>query len=234
MRIVAIKCEPDLRFGAELVQSCLQTLPAARRERILRYKKEADRLRSLIGDAAVRMQASLCLSKAPSSLRFTANAHGKPALAEAGTFHFNVSHSGCWVVCAFARFPVGVDIERVRPIRFQIAERFFAAEEAAALRQLPEADRSDYFFDIWTLKESYIKLDGRGLALPLDAFWFRQERNGYVLADGPRKPVCVRHYAIDPHYKCAVCADHDELPKTADVTDAAELLRRYLRLCREF
>ncbi len=67
---------------------------------------------------------------------------------------------------------LGVDVEYVRrvPDIEKIAERFFAAEEAAELMALPEVDRSQGFFNCWTRKEAYIKAVGDGFAVPLDSF----------------------------------------------------------------
>jgi 4'-phosphopantetheinyl transferase len=55
-----------------------------------------------------------------------------------------------------------------------IAERFFSAQEVADLRALPEDEQPLVFFDYWTLKESYIKARGLGLALPLGEFTFHR------------------------------------------------------------
>ena len=51
-------------------------------------------------------------------------------------------------------------------------ERFFSPREVADLRGLPADEQPVVFFDYWTLKESYIKARGLGLALPLRHFSF--------------------------------------------------------------
>ena len=53
-----------------------------------------------------------------------------------------------------------------------LAERFFAPHEAAALRRVDASDRPARFLEYWTLKESYIKARGLGLAIPLASFSF--------------------------------------------------------------
>src|SRR5262249_50795126 len=70
---------------------------------------------------------------------------------------------------------VGVDVEHVnrRLVGLELAERFFAPVEVAALRALAEENRGEHFFAYWTLKEAYIKARGLGLSLPLDAFAFQ-------------------------------------------------------------
>ena len=86
---------------------------------------------------------------------------------------FNVAHSGERVLIAFARGkPVGVDIERLRPMpdAESIAIRFFSASEAAALRLVDPRQKAETFFNCWTRKEAYVKAIGDGLSVPLDRF----------------------------------------------------------------
>ena len=44
----------------------------------------------------------------------------------------------------------------------QIAHRYFAEEEIQALLALPHSDQPSRFYELWSLKEAYIK--ARGLA----------------------------------------------------------------------
>jgi 4'-phosphopantetheinyl transferase len=56
------------------------------------------------------------------------------------------------------------------PEALQLAERFFAPREAAALRRLPAAAQLRAFFDCWTRKEAFVKALGLGLCFPLSRF----------------------------------------------------------------
>jgi 4'-phosphopantetheinyl transferase len=69
---------------------------------------------------------------------------------------------------------LGVDAEYLlRPGEtVSIAERFFSPRETRALLALSTAKQRERFFSYWTLKESYIKARGLGLALPLEQFSF--------------------------------------------------------------
>src|SRR3546814_6405959 len=79
-------------------------------------------------------------------------------------------HTRCALVtgvqtCALPIWIVpGIDLERQRPRAraLEIAERYFSADEAAALAALPAADRSVAFLELWTAKEAVLKALGRG------------------------------------------------------------------------
>ena len=52
----------------------------------------------------------------------------------------------------------------------ELARRFFAPEEVAAIYATPGARRVETFFRIWTRKEAFLKAHGAGLSAPLDTF----------------------------------------------------------------
>ena len=54
----------------------------------------------------------------------------------------------------------------------EIAERYFSSAEYMELEQLPEPLLKERFFELWTLKEAYVKAQGRGLHIPLDEVSF--------------------------------------------------------------
>ena len=68
---------------------------------------------------------------------------------------------------------IGIDIEwtgRRLDQPEQVSERYFSQAERDALRNLPEAQKRQGFFNAWTRKEAYIKARGKGLYLALDQF----------------------------------------------------------------
>jgi 4'-phosphopantetheinyl transferase len=110
----------------------------------------------------------------PASLRFVAGEHGKPALApafEALGLFFNVTHTEGLVAVAISRYrDIGVDAENLyeRTTALKLAHRYFSAEEARNLEALPPGEQPARFYSLWTLKESWMKATGRGLAAGLD------------------------------------------------------------------
>jgi 4'-phosphopantetheinyl transferase len=91
---------------------------------------------------------------------FAVTGTGKPYLPGSPSTKFNLSHSGDRALVAVALdVEVGVDVERIRPMRDwqEIVERYFPPSEAAELDG--EAD----FFRCWTRIEAVLKARGVGL-----------------------------------------------------------------------
>ena len=96
--------------------------------------------------------------------------HGKPEFQNHPELHFNLSHSGAWVLCALADCAVGCDVEQIRPLKAAVAERFFAPQEMRILNAASASERELLFFRLWTLKESFVKASGEGLHRPFSSF----------------------------------------------------------------
>ena len=63
---------------------------------------------------------------------------------------------------------VGCDIEKNANAPLEVAEHYFYHSELAYIKAAKNKDKA--FFTLWTLKESYMKMTGRGMSLPLDSF----------------------------------------------------------------
>lgn len=154
-------------------------MTAAERTRHGRYHFERDRRIFLATRALVRTVLSHYADVAPADWRFAEGERGKPYIvgpAGAPPLHFNLSNTFGLVVCAVsvAHQWIGADVEFLERHgeTVSIADHYFSPREAQALRALPPEQQRDRFFSYWTLKESYIKARGMGLALPLDQFSF--------------------------------------------------------------
>ena len=82
---------------------------------------------------------------------------------------------------------VGVDVELVAPIEsVEMAKGLFSGEEVAELSRLEGDERLSRFYELWTLREAYLKARGVGLTLPLDQLVFRPTPSGSARAEfGP-------------------------------------------------
>ena len=133
---------------------------------------------------------------------------GKPRIA--GGPEFSLSHSGERVLCALSNEPVGADLQQLRPYNPALARRFFTGTEAAWLEEQRERDLA--FSLLWSLKESYVKLLGSGIAgVHLDSFTVRVLSDGRARIDGSSAKLW---YAICNSYVMAVCSDAYAAPET--------------------
>ena len=139
-------------------------LPKCRIAKLTSYTEYTDRLRSLV--------ASLMLVKI-FGLRVadvTTDLYGKPSIA--GERHFNISHSGEYVLLAVSDKRVGVDIEYRETITdsLRLAQECFHPEELSMINSINAESRIRFFYDTWVLKESYMKMTGLGLSMDPRSF----------------------------------------------------------------
>ena len=143
-----------------------------KKARIDGFRYTDDKKRSVVGEMLIKKAVSHItgVSSEEISLRTTSN--GKPYI-EDSDIHFNISHCQDWVVCAIHNTPIGIDIEKIRPINLKIAKRFFTAEEQNyVFSRIPkeedfdktaDSDMLKRFFEVWTGKEAYLKYKGTGI-----------------------------------------------------------------------
>lgn len=169
-------CHPhELSLDQAYLKLMHATLDAGERQRMQRFKFERHRQQFCVSHALTRWVLSHYADLQPEQWRFDNNSHGKPFVANPDyrDLQFNLSHTdGLQLLAVRCALPVGADVEQ-RSRRVEgpnIAERFFSPEEVAELRSVPDGEQKQLFFDYWTLKESYIKACGKGLAIPLRHF----------------------------------------------------------------
>lgn len=155
-------------------------------ERAGKFRFPHLRNRYVAARGSLRVLLGRYLRCEPAALEFSYSSRGKPALKGQGVdqLHFNLAHSHDLALIAVTRAaPVGVDVERIRPMRDadRIAERFFSAREAEAFRNVPAAEQDAAFFALWTRKEAWLKATGDGISESLSKFEVT-----FLPADEPR------------------------------------------------
>lgn len=122
------------------------------------------------------------------------------------SYDFSLSHSHELVCCIVSKDKVGIDVEKIRNVNFEIMPLVFTEDEMDFVLA-KEADRNERFFEIWTRKESFIKLIGKGLTHPLKELNFVENNKvGQILnIDGDRyyfKKFRYKNYII------SICSDN--------------------------
>jgi 4'-phosphopantetheinyl transferase len=159
----------------KVTDACTALLSAEERARAARFRFERDRATFVLSHALTRTVLSRYADVPPADWRFEVNEQGCPfvaAPAASASLRFNLSHTdGCAVVAVARGRDVGIDVEALaRPVDLDVADRFFASAEVAAVREAPAPLQRRVFLEIWTLKEAYIKARGVGLAIGLQGF----------------------------------------------------------------
>lgn len=123
-------------------------------------KKPAKKL-SIAAGELVRQAIAKEFNIDPCEIRFRIDKNGKP-YTESAPVHFSISHSKNIAVCAISDKPVGIDIEFIRDVNLNIAKRQFAPDEARYVFEKWDLSKRR-FFEVWTRKEAYVKLLGKGI-----------------------------------------------------------------------
>ncbi|WP_051331953.1 4'-phosphopantetheinyl transferase family protein [Methylocaldum szegediense] len=176
----------------------LADLSEDERERAGRFVSEKDRVRYVATRSILRRLLGAYLNLAPSEIRFSYGAFGKPELRSpsvdsalagrcashfapgemvtgrlAERLRFNLSHAGGWAAYAIScDSEVGIDIEPVRnDVPWQdLAPLVFSPNERAEFDRIPPCEKTAAFLRGWTRKEAYVKGRGEGLSLSLNSF----------------------------------------------------------------
>ena len=179
----------------------LERVSAERQQRIERCKDMESKKQMLT--AGLLLQKVLAIYGIDEST-IRKNPCGKPMVEG---IYFNLSHTDGLVVCAVSDAPVGCDVEKVKEAPKGVAERFFHANERAYLGKCSDAF-DEQFFRLWTIKESYIKMTGEGMHLPMSEYEICIGEDISVLRDGKKQSCFIKEYHI-PGYQIAVCVEEE-------------------------
>lgn len=125
-------------------------------EKYYSHKKEEDKKQELIAGYLLKKYLGIDHSE-----QLDCKVGGKPTLRN-GNRHFNLSHSGKYVVLAIADQEIGVDIERIRPYHEATAKKVFSLEVQKKLSAISEKERDQMFTRLWTELEAKLKVKGIG------------------------------------------------------------------------
>lgn len=129
------------------------------------FYQEKDRHRFIIGKAILKIFLGTYLSIHPETINFTYGLYKKPVLklGDQIPVHFNLSHSGNYVLIAFADKPIGVDIEYIDTNLDinEIIKVAFSDDEIVFMTK--QTTRIELFFQLWTRKEALLKAASKGI-----------------------------------------------------------------------
>lgn len=200
LRLVWTDCDAaDLR--------ALPPMSAYRREKEQKYRIESARRAGLCAEWLLIRTLELEQTAPTLPLSIDCKPNGKPSLTDE-RYYFNLSHSGAFAACALADFPLGIDIQEIRPCAARVARRFFSETEQTALAETD--DPTALFTRLWCRKESFLKAVGLGLRADLSAL---NVSGGAPLVSHEGQSYAFRETRIGDLCFC-LCARAEYLPDT--------------------
>lgn len=172
-----------------------------RQEKINRLKRTDDKLRCL----GAGLLIEFIKEKYGVVDEIVIDKFGKPHF-KATKSSFNISHSGNYVIMAVSEFNIGIDIQRMEKNNQLVAERNFHSNECAYINEGEDENiKTQRFYEVWTVKEAYLKNVGIGLRKPLNSFEVSFEEGKPKIMDNPGYEIL--QMKLDERYIVSICAD---------------------------
>lgn len=128
---------------------------------------------------------------------FTYGERGKPYLRDNPEIGFSISHAGGKTACVCGGFPIGLDIQDIRPLKADISAKICTPSEHEMLEKT--FDKDCEICRLWCIKESVGKLTGMGFAegftkietsaLIKNNRTFFTENNGFFISLSAENPL---------------------------------------------
>lgn len=149
--------------------------------------------------------------------------YGKPYLQHTD-FHFSLSHSGKYAVCAFSSAPIGADLQQIKEKLPCHTTKILSDAEKIYLNTFTKAKQIQLFYRLWARKESLAKWDGRGLRLSMEQLSFVWDG---ILLDKTffeGKQLYFQEYQdLLPEYALCICCETDHFSEKIEEITAESL-----------
>lgn len=197
MKIFKIRSQKPLED--RMFFSLLELIEEEDRKQILRYQFWQDRQRSLLGHLLSRYAIIQEYALTNKKIQIRRHAYGKPYIKDYSQIHYNISHSGEWVVVAIGKSPIGIDVENRREDWDLIGERVFSESEKYWSQNSYKRKAI-----LWTIKEAYVKYLGIGLSKSLNSFSIDIKRKIITEVQKPFQ-TSFDYFVLDNDYVCSEC-----------------------------
>ena len=191
-------------------QAWMPHLPLSRQAKLLRYRFAKDRWLCAAAYMLLLYALKNEYNLTGEQIDMQIAESGKPFLSSHPHIHFNLSHCDAGVACGISDTPIGIDVEMVKQINDNVVKRVCSASDRLILKYAVNPERA--FAALWTLKESWVKATGCGLAFPLDEVNVKEypTNHYYVCKEGYIAQLCAVSFPV----VFAVCT-----PDTFDKVD---------------
>lgn len=191
---------PEALLGSQPVHDALPFLDEQDRSHIARFRFPRDQNIATASRLLQRLAVAHCARMAPGAIadiRFSGEPGARPVVLAptlARALFFSAANTRGMVACAVsATNNVGLDVEEIKEkLAPELVEHCCTAAERAELWSLPEQERRKAFFQLWTLKESYLKARGIGLEVSPHLI-------GFVDSERSVGPLFYADPGVEPH-----------------------------------
>jgi len=196
----------DFNINADDLLMLEKTISAQRVEYAKQYHQRKDYIRSLLSSVLLYYalnkngieKKDIIIEKSP---------RGKPFLINFKNIDFNITHSGDWVACAIDSNDIGIDIEQIKDIDLTDYKEILTSEETDYIN-----GKLENFYQIWTLKESFLKALGLGVYKPLSSFKIQPYDKHYARVfqdDNCQKQWYFYNFNLDEQHSCSICSQSE-------------------------
>jgi 4'-phosphopantetheinyl transferase len=198
---ISVMSEQQYKKAVEFVES-------DRRKKAENLYKYEDKKRCIGAGLLMRWLIEHIMNADEKNAKVKYEKFGKPFI-EGSSLHFNISHSGKWVVCVVSGVPVGIDIEEIQNIESEVLKYCMTEQEIVFLMTMSRDLRNYNFIRLWTLKESYVKMTGTGLFDGMNKIGIKKAAHYYYLTENSslNEKVLMLSTEFDDKYHISVCFD---------------------------
>ena len=178
------------------------------------YLKIEDRQRAFIEILLMKYLINKVFNVKIEDIVIDYNKFGKPYLKNNLNYKFNISHSNELIVIGMDfENEIGIDVEFKKNINLDSYIKILKSNEIMKLNT--REDKLDGFYEIWTIKESFFKEEGRGLSIIDDDYYI-----DYDNCNIKYKNKIVSFKSIDYfQYKICICSKNIDNINIIDINN---------------
>lgn len=203
----------DLRKVHGNIKQYYSLVSQEKQKKIKRIKLLKEANLSLFGEILARYGIIKQTNQLNSTIYFGKTKMGKPYIKNGkNNIFFNISHSEDIVVCAVGRSEVGIDVEFIKKLDLSIVNLVYSDKEKEELKLNEKLYDLTSFYQIWTLKESFLKFTGHGLAMEMKSLSFNVDKENIIFTTSENTCVSKASFSFLPvasDYMCSICISEE-------------------------
>lgn len=189
----------DLNEYKISIKQYAHTFPPTFQQKIQALRRPQDQQAAILGRLLLKKEMETQMKEPINWKNLHYNKFGKPYWKDSKV-EFNIAHAQELVVCVFQKeHPIGIDIEKVRPIEIEDFRNQMTEKEWYRVQSAKDQERA--FFEYWTQKEAVIKANGKGLSLGLKTWELDDNLSSVILEN---ETWYVQAVEMHPDYCCHI------------------------------